>query len=110
MLKIPVIGYSKHPKDSFLNVVSVLLHELIHYKDLIDGPLSYVKEKEVKTKDDEQYVGEYNVHGSFFKKWVDIAYENGIIVEQYHSQEGKRYIMADDNGTFIKDDGTVFEA
>lgn len=110
LLKIPVIGYNKHSKDTFLIVVSTLMHELIHYKDLIDGPLSYIKDKEVRSEDEEQYVGEYNVHGSFFKKWIDIAYQNGIIVEQHHSQEGKRYIMADDNGVFIKDDGTVFEA
>lgn len=110
LLKIPIVSYRKHEKDSFLLVVSTLLHELIHYKDFIDGPLSYIKSKEIKNDGSDQYVGEYDVHGAFFNRWTDVAYENGIIVEKHFTKEGQKYLMVDDNGVFIRDDGVAYEA
>lgn len=110
---IPVLGYFKQDNDSFLNVAAVILHEMIHYLDLIEGPLSLIKASEIKVtqNNNSQYIGDYDVHGHFFEKWSNIIYENGIQVPKtFLEKGGEKYLMVDDNGAFIKDDGTVYEA
>lgn len=50
------------------------------------------------------------MHGAFFNRWTDVAYENGITVEKHFTKEGQKYLMVDDNGVFIRDDGVAYEA
>ena len=86
-----VLGIVKYEKDNFFHIVNVLIHEMIHYYDLMYGPL---KEKSnvayVGNVNGRQCVGgEYDAHGKYFKEWCDKANLLGFDVKEKYSIKDK---------------------
>ena len=81
----------KYSKDNFFQIVNVFLHELIHFYDCSYGPLKNERETaKVAIMNNRQYVGNYDVHGKYFKDWCDRINKFGFCVKEKYSIDDKR--------------------
>lgn len=56
--------------------------------------MQYLTGQTVNSSSGKQFIGEYDVHGDYFKKWITIIVNNGIPVEIVHSSKVKvKYFM-----------------
>ena len=63
----PKIKYLRETdRDTPLFMTSALCHEIIHFYDYMFGQISVLKGKTVENKNGKQFVGDYDVHGSYF--------------------------------------------
>mgnify|MGYP003287462921 CR=1 FL=1 len=81
-------------RDTPLFITSVLCHEMIHYFDFLYGPLSKINDATFKNENGKQFVGEYDSHGDYFKRYMNITIQGGIPVQIIHADKIKvRYFM-----------------
>lgn len=86
-----VIGIVKYDKDNFFQIVNVLLHEMVHMYDSKFGQLGKViKTAYVNTVNGRQLVGEYDVHGKYFKDWCKKLNYYGFEVKEKYSLSDRR--------------------
>ena len=91
----PKIKYLRElDRDTPLLMTRALCHEMIHYYDFSYGPLSHLEGKIITAKDGKQFVGDYDAHGDYFKKWINEITSNGIPTSITHPGKVKvRYYM-----------------
>jgi hypothetical protein len=81
-------------RDTPLFIASALCHEMIHYFDFLYGPLSKINDATFKNENGKQFVGEYDSHGDYFQRYMNIAIQGGIPVQISHTDKIKvRYFM-----------------
>lgn len=80
----------KYSQDNFFQIVNVFLHELIHFYDCSYGPLKKERETvKVAILNNRQYVGNYDVHGKYFREWCDRINRFGFYVKEKYSIDDK---------------------
>lgn len=91
----PKIKYLRDAEcDTPLSMSSALSHEMIHFYDYLYGQIKFLKGKTVESKDRIQLIGNYDVHGDFFQKWMNVIVANGIPSSVAHPGKVKvRYFM-----------------
>ena len=91
----PKIKYLRAAEcDTPLSMSSALSHEMIHFYDYLYGQIKFLKGKTVESKDRMQLIGNYDVHGDFFQKWMNVIVANGIPSSVAHPGKVKvRYFM-----------------
>ena len=81
-------------RDTPMFIASALCHEMIHYYDFLYGPLSKINDAAFKYEGGKQLVGDYDSHGDYFQRYMNIAIAGGIPVQIIHADKVKvRYFM-----------------
>lgn len=81
-------------RDTPLFIASALCHEMIHYFDFLYGPLSSINDAAFKNENGKQFVGDYNSHGDYFQRYMNIAISGGIPVQiDFPDKVKVRYFM-----------------
>ena len=89
-------------RDTPMFIASALCHEMIHYFDFLFGPLSKIENASFKNENGQQLIGDYDAHGDYFRRFMNIAIDGGIPVQITHPDKNKvRYYM---NGKEIVDE------
>lgn len=81
-------------RDTPLFITSVLCHEMIHYFDFLYGPLSKINNAVFRHENGKQFVGDYDSHGDYFQRYMNIAIHGGIFVQiDFPDKVKVRYFM-----------------
>ena len=81
-------------RDTPLFIASALCHEMIHYFDFLYGPLSKINNAIFKNENGKQFVGDYDSHGDYFQRYMNIAIYGGIPVQiDFPDKVKVRYFM-----------------
>ena len=106
LIGTPPIKIKKEATDSFLEIIDVLGHEMIHYYDLKFGPLrECATQIIISTEDGKQLIGDYDSHGKYFQSWVEKFFDEGFYVSINHNH-AMRYLMIDDFSRPLNLNGT----
>ena len=80
--------------DTPLSMACALSHEMIHFYDYLFGQIKLLKGQTVGAKDGKQLIGNYDVHGDFFQRWMNRIIVNGIPTSIVHPGKVKvKYFM-----------------